>query len=565
MRDSSTLLHRLYLWYLDAPATSAHHYKDEDQKWKTITVKNYWLQVVRIALALQKEGLKEGDRVLIYALNSPEWVQWELGVWLAGGISAGVHPNTHAQDIGKILTQVSASFAIVESDLFKQRIPEQHLTKEKILSFKESASWILERVSNDETLLISQGEALLELVDQDKPQILIFTSGTTGTPKGAMLGLRQLACVAESLSREWNLSFADGILYSFLPLSHVAEKVHSVSVAITQRYPVWFNSRYERFMEELKEVRPTLFFAVPRVWERMKEKIEDSKPKILQRLMEFERIGTFAEKIYLSQMKEHLGLDRLHLAVSGSVKLSPSVAEWFSLQGIQIQEIYGMSESSGLITMTKPIRKNFNAVGSPPSGIEVKIASDGEIWVRGAVVFMGYFNQPEETEKVLLPDGWLKTGDLGEWTSTISEERELVIIGRNREIIKLSNGRMIAPSPLENVLKGIPEVSNVCIVGEGHSSPMALITLKDSVLMEYKFVPGAIEGLSVEDQKLRELMAAKIDALYEQGSLTEKIHRFVILSREFSHDQKEMTSTHKLNRGEIQKNFQHFIQLKYQD
>ena len=562
MRESKTLLHRLSLWSNDAPAAPAHYYKDENHQWQSISVKSFWLQVVRIALSLQKEGIQKGDRVLIYAMNSPEWIHWEMGIWLAGAISVGIHPNTHPHELEKILDQVKASFAIVESEVFKARIPVQ---VKRIMSFKEASAWIFESVVSDEALLIAQAEVLLNQVDPKATQIIIFTSGTTGVPKGVMLGLEQLGYAADCISREWNFPYADGVLFSFLPLSHVAEKIQSLSLAITQRYQVWFASSYERFMEELKEVRPTLFFAVPRVWERMKEKIEEKKPKLLQRLMEFEKLGAFANKIYLSQVKEQLGLDRVLVAVSGAVKLAPSVAEWFSSLGIPIQEIYGMSESTGLITLTKPGRKNFYAVGKPPLGVEVKIASDGEIWLRGAVVFQGYFGQDQETHQVLLEDGWLKTGDLGEWSSDQLDERELIIIGRNREIIKLSNGRMVAPSPLENVLKEIPEVSNVCIVGEGKPSLMALISMKDAVLMEYKFIPGAVEGLSIEDAELKKMMAEKIKLLFEQKKLAEKIHRFVLLSREFSIDQKEMTSTQKMNRNQIQKNFRYFIDLKYLD
>ena len=564
MRDNSTILHRLHLWYLDQPEGEAQYYKDNENHWQVIRVKSLWNQVSRVALFLREKKIGPGDRVVLYALNSPEWIQWELGTWLAGAVSVGIHPNTNQSDLESMLKSSRPKLVLTESDLFKDKIPLDADVPAGVYTFASAAQEMIQIVTSDSALLDLQAETFLKSVDTHQPQILVFTSGTTGVPKGVLLGLRQMSVVADALSRDWNLPFAEGCLFSFLPLSHIAEKVQAVGVAFSQRYPVWFNSRYERVMEELKEVRPTMLLAVPRVWERIKEGVENGKPKLLRRLMEFEKIGSIADKIYLSQIKEQLGLDRLQLAVSGAAKLPPSVGEWFAGIGIEIQEIYGMSESCGLITLTKKGRKNFSCVGYPSLGLEVKLSSEGEIWVKGEHVFFGYDHDPEETAKVLLEDGWLKTGDLGEWIPSANGNPELQIIGRSREIIKLSNGKMIAPVPLENALKEISEVSNVCVVGEGRSQLMALLTLQDKVLMEYKFVPGAIEGLAVEDEKLKALIATKIQDLYEQQKLNHKIHKFVILSREFSIQQHELTATQKLNRNQIQKNFQYFIDLQYE-
>jgi len=564
MRDNSTLLHRLYLWYLDQPNAEAQLYKDENQNWQPIRVKQYWFNVVRIARLIASRGLVPGDRLALYALNSPEWVQWELGAWLAGCVSVSVHPNTSELDLQRILDQTQPKLILVQSELFKEKVAADREYFGNVLTFAEANRAMLEETSSDEALLNAQGEALLRQVDPEATQAIVYTSGSTGIPKGVSLGLRQFTFVADALNREWNLPFADGSLFSFLPLSHVAEKIQSIAVGISQRYPVWFNSKYDRFLQELKEVRPVMFLAVPRVWERMKEQIESHRPKLLRRVMEFERLGPWAEKIYLSQVKEQLGLDQLALAVAGAAKLPPSVGEWFRSIGIEIHEIYGMSECTGLATLTSSPRKQFDGVGTPPLGVEVKLSPEGEVWVRGPHVFFGYDQDPEETKKVLLEDGWLKTGDLGEWTHSGTQDEELRIIGRNREIIKLSNGRMVAPLPIENALKEIPEVSNACVVGEGHSQVLALITLSEKILMEHKFIPGSIEGMLVEDDALKKRIAEGIATLSAQKKITDRLHKFVILSREFSVDQGEVTSTQKLNRNQIQKNFKYFIELAYE-
>ncbi|NDG84099.1 MAG: long-chain fatty acid--CoA ligase [Proteobacteria bacterium] len=558
MRDNSTILHRLRNWAKDQPTSEALHYREDESGWGVISASVYWRQVVRFAVALRDSGINRGDRVVIHAQNSPEWVQWELAIWLAGGISVGVHPHTSELELQKMISQTSPKLILVESEAHRGRIPEFGIDPDILLGFDE----IFDRMPGVRAYsaeeLDLRGDAFLGVIDPSATSMIIFTSGTTGTPKGVMMGLSQLTFVAEILSREWRLPFMDGRLFSFLPLAHVAEKVQTLAVAILQRYPVWFNSHYDRLLPELKEVRPSLLLAVPRIWERFREQAESQKPKLFQRVMEFERIGKLAEKVYLNQVREQLGLDQLKVAVSGAAKLPPAIGEWFERIGIQIQEIYGMSESCGLISLTHPPRSEYRSVGKVPAGVEVRIAMDGEILVRGPNVFSGYWGNPDATAEVLLPEGWLKTGDLGELTP------DLHIIGRNRDIIKLSSGRMVAPLPIENALKEIPEVSNACVVGEGKASILALITLKEQILVDLRFLPGAIEGLTVEDEALKGRIKTGIRSLIEAKKLAEPVTRFVILSRDFSIDQKELTQTQKINRSRIQQAFRHFIDLQFE-
>jgi long-chain acyl-CoA synthetase len=558
MRETSTILHRLKIWAHDQPQQPALHYKIEEGVWETLSADRYWHQVVRVALSLVQYGVRRGERIFIYGQNSPEWVQWELGTWLMGAMSVGVHPHTTEHELGLMLEQTQPKLILVESSLYRERLLQAGAVAESILTFPEAVDQILSLKAIGDEELDSRGENLLQALPVGHDCMIIFTSGSTGAPKGVLMGLRQLTYVADALSREWRLPYMDGQLFSFLPLAHIAEKVQTLGVAIVQRYPVWFNSSYEQFFPELREVRPSMLLAVPRVWERFKEQVESQKPKILQRLMELERLGKIAEKVYLTQVKEGLGLDRLKFAVSGAAKLPPAIGEWFNKIGIEIQEIYGMSESCGLITLTRPPRSGFTTVGTPPTGVEIRLAMDGEILVRGPQVFSGYWNGEEATREVLLSEGWLKTGDLGEMNGGLH------IIGRNRDIIKLSNGRMVAPLPIENVLKEIPEVSNVCVVGEGKPSLLALITLKENVLVELRFTPGAIEGLTVEDEKTRKRISEQALALLKARKFGDTGIRLVILSRDFSAEQKELTQTQKLNRSRIADLYRHFIDLQYE-
>jgi long-chain acyl-CoA synthetase len=552
MRNSSTLLHRLRLWGLDQPDAPALYSKDSDGSWLVLSAGEYWKGVVARALHLQALGIGPGERVVLYGPNSPEWVQWEAAIWLSGGISVGVHPQTSSHDLGLMIDQVDARLILVEGESFRERILMVRPVEDRIQLFSDAE---FEEGAIDAAV----EERLLAAIDPRACQLIIFTSGTTGTPKGVMLGLSQLGFAADTLAREWRLPYMGGHLFSFLPLAHVAEKLQTLGVALSQRYPVWFNSTMERFLPELREVRPTLLLAVPRVWERFKEQAEASKPRLLQRMMEFEKVGQLADRIYLAQVKEQLGLDRIELAVSGAAKLPPAVGAWFQSIGIEIREIYGMSESSGIITLTHGESKGFKSLGTPPVGVEVRVAIDGEIQVRGPNVFLGYWRDESGTREVLLEDGWLKTGDLGEWSDG------LTIIGRNRDIIKLSSGRMVAPLPIENVLKEIPEVSNVCVVGEGKPTLMALMTLKEEILMELRFQPGAVEGLMVADEALNRKIALQIQDLLKKQKITERLGHFVVLSRDFQTDLQELTQTQKINRNQIQKSFRHFIELRYEE
>jgi long-chain acyl-CoA synthetase len=569
MRDSSTILHRLYLWSQDQPNQPAHYFRPDPNQWKSISAQSLWLQVCRIALYLIEQGIAPGDRVLIYASNSPEWIQWELGTVLAGGVSVGVHPGIAEVELRQILSEAEPRWIISESSGFSEIVQRLFVnsglnsssSSSIAMTFAEAAQTMIQTTLTDDTLVDARGVKLLQGFDPNVAQFIVYTSGTTGKPKGVMLSLKHLSSVADVLAREWNLTFMDGTLYSFLPLAHVAEKVQSLAVALSLRYPVWFNSSYDRFVEEMREVQPTILLAVPRVWEKLREAVENHKPKLLQRVKELRIIGPMAERIYLSQIRQQLGLDRLVLAVSGAAKLSPWIGEWFKEIDIEIQEIYGMSETTGVLTLTHPGRRDFSLVGRPAAGFELTLSPDGEVWAKGPLVFMGYYRDPVATAEVLLREGWLKTGDLGEWKPNADGTPELHLIGRNRDIIKLSNGKMVAPVQIENVLKGIPEISNVCIVGEGRSHLIALITLQESVLMDLRFVPGAIEGLSVEDEVLRQKVKAAILKFNEDGALSFPLTHFVLLSREFSVEKGEVTATQKLNRIKIQENFKFYLEL----
>lgn len=562
IRSGDTILHRLWMWYEDAPDAIIYYSKDSDEKWVPITVEAMVEQVARIAQALKVSGFEPEDKVAIYAHNCPEWVEWELATILAGGISVGVHPNLPTSDLGLIFHEINPKYILCESETYIKKIEGHFPDSAQVFSWEKALEWVKTNSSGfEDSTKTDWGKVFFRLLESMRGGVhfLVYTSGTMGRPRGVQLGLQQLTRSSDMISREWNLPFADGSLFSFLPLAHVAEKLQTLGIALTNRYTVWFNSDFNYVFEELNEVRPTFLLGVPRFWERLKDGVESKRPIFLDgtrfsKLKPSLWMQKKMDSLFYSQVKHALGLEKLKIAVSGAAKLSPAVYEWYQKIGVSISEIYGMSETCGLITMTEyREHRDPTIVGKPPRGIEIKIEKNGEIYVKGDHLFLGYYAQGEADTEMF--NGWLKTGDLGE----LNAQGELKIIGRDREIIKLSNGRMVAPVPIENALKEIPEISNACVLGEGKDGLIALVTLRDKALMEVRFIPGAIEGVTVESPVLKESIWKSIEAFYAQGKIKEKIKKLVILSREFSIEEKEITPTQKINRRRISQNFSYFL------
>ncbi len=586
-RDASTLLHRFYLWMKDSPDSPMYHAMTDSGDARVVTVSACFARTHRIASALQASGLQPGDNVAIYASNSPERIEWELGIILARGVVVSITPNSVDSEVLGILQEVAPKHVVIESFAFEERLQKHSASSEAW--FKNVQHWIrLHDVEHPDAksvwdeLWIEQERAdhpwknpeeMLAAVQAQDTAWIIYTSGTTGKPKGAMLSLDNITFATDRVSQAWNLPFGHGTLFSFLPLSHVAEKLHTLGVGISNRYEVHICSSFDHFSQELKLVRPTLFLAVPRVWERMREEVMhklDEIPRVQRTVLERAWNLSLSHKILqpvsalvLDQIKRALGLDRVIIAASGAAKLSESVALWYAKIGLPIHEVYGMTESSGIITLSVINHPDARTVGIPAHGVDVDVALDGEIKAKGRNVFQGYYKNPEETAATLV-DGWLRTGDLGEWTdSPVAHDRHLKIVGREREILKLSTGRMVSPVPIEFVLKEMPEISQVCLIGDNMPSVTALFTLKEPLLLELRFVPGAIEGIEVVAPSVRQVISNQLKEINRSLSPWERVKNFVILSRDFTIEEQELTPTLKLRRARIAKNFEYQISTLY--
>lgn len=592
-----TVLHRLSKWAQAAPEAIAQRYK-KNQSWIGISSREFMDRVFHLALYLESNGFTEKDIACIYSPNNPEWVHCDLAVQLLRGQSAGIYPNSTHKDVHYVLSHTEASvLAVYNKEYFDKILAGGELPSciRKIIVFDGDTSISENAVAYSNA--ISEGakiakkskkkiEEYLDRLDPEASAFLVYTSGTTGNPKGAILSHDNLVFTSDLISYSWKLPFGEGSLFSFLPLCHIAERLQNVGVGISQRYTVNFASKFENLNKELVEIQPTLLLSVPRLWEKMMEGVlhqVKNSPFPRRRLIEWAlAVGArvaeakyskkfphpldlirreVADRLVLSKVRYAMGLGNAQKIASGAAALSPQVSRWFRSLGLEILEDFGQTESTGVVCITEPGVDSAGTVGKPAPGIEFKLAEDGEVLCRGRNVFKGYYKDPVSTEQVMPSSegGWLHTGDLAEFN-----ERGLVKVkGRKKEVLKTSGGKMVAPLPIEEALKASEIISQVCIVGDGKNYLSALITLSENKLNELKDCPGILDDLLIRDPEINRLVRAKVDEVNQSLASFEKIKKFTILSREFSIADGEMTPTLKMKRNVIESHFRSLIDDMY--
>jgi long-chain acyl-CoA synthetase len=412
---------------------------------------------------------------------------------------------------------------------------------------------------------------------------LIYTSGTTGPPKGVMLSHDTLIFTARTAVELFNLT-ANERLVSYLPLSHIAEQGFTILGGAMTGWSVYYAESLAKLADNLKEVQPTVFFGVPRVWERFYSGVMESmaettgaKAKIANWAMNIGRRVTalrnqgeepsgllaaqyrLADRLVYSKVKPLLGLGDIFFASSGAAPINPEIIDFFGGLDIIIYEEYGQSEGCGPTTWNRPGATKFGTVGQAFPDVQVKLASDGEILAKGRIVFMGYYKDPAATEETLV-DGWLHSGDLGKF----DEDGFLTIVGRKKEIIITSGGKNIAPKNIEAALKNLDLVAEAVVIGERRKFLSALVTLEPENLQQFA------EANNLEGQELHThpLVIAKIqrgidEEVNPQFARVENIRKFTILPRSFTVDDGELTPTLKIKRRVVDEHFSQEIDAMY--
>lgn len=550
--------------------------------WEALTWGEYRDQVLEAARGLIHLGVEPGNGAVILGTNCPGWLLSHFAAIAAGGIPAGIYTNSTPEQCAFIADHCEAVVAFAEDETFLERFLHlrSQLPRLRVLVLMRGThpdpdviSWQDLLDMGAHTPMSSLRERLAE-VDPHAACELIYTSGTTGHPKGVILTHHNVIWTADRLTSTYEIGPGDSAI-SYLPLSHIAEQALSIYAPAFTGACIWFAESLDKVGENLREVRPHLFFAVPRVWEKIQAQIAAAgaqrsplERRIAAWARRLGRAGGYAEqegrakpllygladKMVFSKVRERLGLDRARACFSAAAPISTHTLEFFLGLGIPILEIYGMSENTGPATISTPDRYRTGSAGWAMEGTEVKVEADGEVCMRGPHISPGYFKDPASTRETFDADGWLHSGDIGE----IDDDGFLSITDRKKELIITSGGKNVAPQSIESELRGIEVVGQAVVVGDRRKYLAALLTLDPEALPR---VAERIDSPARDLQSaavcpvLRSHLEDQIDLVNAGLARFETIKRFAILPTELSVEGGEMTPTMKLKRRVINQNF----------
>jgi long-chain acyl-CoA synthetase len=599
-RKTTSLAELLARRVRDTPDREAYRYPVGDQ-WRSMTWRQSGERARAIAAGLLSLGLDREQRIGILCNTRVEWLLADMGVLSAGGATTTVYPSSTAEESAYILADSAARYAFVEdaaqlAKLVAHRAGLPMLARVILIDGAPGDAqrdWVMTLAE-----LEAAGAAHLErdprAVDDAVAGIqgehlatLIYTSGTTGKPKGVRLLHECWAYCADAIeaTRLWA---ADDVTYLWLPMSHSFGKV-LMAGHIASGSVIAIDGRIAKLVDNLATVKPTLLPAVPRIFEKVYNKILDNakqggaiKHRIFLWALGVGRAGSqvrqrggtpggllalqlrLAERLVFSKIKTLFG-GRVKFCFSGSAPLSREIAEFFHACGVLILEGYGLTETSGLAFCNRPTRFAFGSVGTLLPGTEVKLVpEDGEILLRSAGVMHGYHNLPDQTAEALTPDGWLRTGDIGE----IDGEGFLRITDRKKDLIKTSGGKYIAPQSIEGKLKAVcPYISQVIIHGDKRNFVTALVSLDEEATMKWardNGLGGKPYGEVVKTDQVKQLLAPYFDQVNKTLAKYESVKQFAVLPRDLSVDEGELTPSLKVKRKVVEKRYAALLDKMYE-
>jgi long-chain acyl-CoA synthetase len=579
----------------DAHPARPAYYEKRDGVWVPTGYRQFSLQVKRVGKALMALGCEPGGTVSILGFNRSEWVIFDLACMATGGAPAGIYTTCSPSEVAYIIRHARSPVVLVENEAQYRKVQSERASLPDL-------KWIVTMrgagVKGPDVIpweeLDARGEGItdqaffarMHALQPGGLATLIYTSGTTGPPKGVMLSHHNLAWTAKTAEEMRGAGPGQERGLSYLPLSHIAEQMFTIHGIITGGSAVYYAESIEKVPDNLKEVRPTIFFGVPRIWEKLHAGIAGklaeatgAKAKIAAWAMEVGREVSarkmrgkplppalaaqhaIADRLFFSKVKQAIGLDQARMCVSGAAPVAKEVLELFASLDLVVQEVYGQSEDTGPTSYNRPGMVKLGTVGPVFPGVEVKIAEDGEILVRGPNVFLGYYREPEATAEVLV-DGWLHSGDLGAFDA----DGFLSITGRKKEIIITAGGKNVAPKNIEAALKNHPVVGEAVVIGDRRKFLTVLVTLDPEGLARLKRERG-LSGDAPDHERpevLAEVQRA-IDAANVDLARVEQVKKFHVLPRPFGIDTGELTPTLKVKRRVIAEKFGHEIEAMYRE
>jgi long-chain acyl-CoA synthetase len=606
---ATTIIARFHERVRTHPEKVALRYKD-DGSWRDITWREYGDAVKSVGKALHALGFKPGDKMALLSGNRVEWHFADIGCISFGGATAPVYATNSPEQVAYIVEHSDSKVAFVENTeqlekILKVRSELPALQKVVVFEGAESAS--------DKDFVLTWGDflALAEGVDDRvyedvtaniKPEDLatfVYTSGTTGPPKAVMLSHSNVWWTCTHSEQHIPIGDAEGgRALSYLPLSHIAERMISHFLQIYYGTQTWFGGGVPTLIEDLQECKPSYFFAVPRVWEKFYAGVtakmaaadpDDRKVKIAKKAIEVGRRvteleqeavargGTMADariplglrlqhgvldKLALTKVRAAFGLEECKLALSAAAPLAPELIWFFHSVGIKITEGYGQSEDNGPTTWNPPQSILIGTVGTAFPELEVELAEDGEVLVRGGNVMQAYYKNEEATKETIDSDGWLHSGDVGEF----NEHGYLKITDRKKDIIITAGGKNIAPQEIENRLKFHTLLSQVVVIGDRRPFLTALVTLdeeKAPAFAREHGIEGDLAAICRHERTLKEVQAA-VDDLNANLAKVEGIKKFRVLERDFLQEENEITPTLKVKRRSIGELYADAIEEMYE-
>ncbi|HVL50320.1 MAG TPA: long-chain fatty acid--CoA ligase [Actinomycetota bacterium] len=568
-----------------------------DDGWRAITFREYDDQARAIANGLISLGVQKGDTVALLSTNRPEWHVADLGILLAGAVTVPVYVTNSSSQVAHVAGHSDARVIFVENQYQLDKVTAAlkelpSLRKIVVMSGEGGSSDLL--MSFDQLrqrgrdFVKTDPAALKERtagITPDDTATIVYTSGTTGLPKGSVLSHGGFAWTLECLGQVLHFGDCEERVISYLPLSHVFERLASEWGGIFFCFEVWFCESTDKLRENLKDCRPTFFIGVPRVFEKFASAIQaryaehekaDTIAKALAAAMErveLQQAGkpiplplkvknALFDKVIFAKTREELGMDACRFAVTGSAPVAPEVIKFIHAIGIDLVEAYGQTETNAPTTVTPAGKARIGTVGPPIPGLEMKFDEDGEILVKGPNLFKGYLNDPEATAEALTEDGFLRTGDVG----ALDEAGYLKITDRKKDIIITAGGKNIAPQEIEGRLTVSPMVSQAVVIGDLRPYLTALLTLDFDAAGKWADAlgvqPSDPRKLSREPKVLQEI-GALVEKVNEGLSQVEKIKKWTLLENDFTQEAEEITPTFKVKRKTISTKYAPQIEAMY--
>lgn len=571
--------------------------------WQETTYEDFWMKSNYVSMALRFFGIEKGNSVAIHSENRPEWFLADIGIQSIGAVSVGLYPTNPPSEVEYLLSHSESKILFAEDQEQVDKaleVIESLPGLDKIVYFDDRGLYSYDHpklMTFDEFLQIGKDEfesypefvnEQLEQINDDDVAFLVYTSGTTGKPKGSMITHGNIKFVGSQIpnfSLVENVKAKEPQFLSYLPLCHIFGRLTDLLIASHTLATINFAESIDTVQMDLAEIQPTIFPAVPRILERM-----HSGAMVRMRDASFIKRQLFKVSMYLGNiaaerklekgfddiiakvllgigwvlsfrtLRKKLGLSKAETAISGAAPIAPEILKFFMALGVPIFEGYGMTENCGYASGNNDQKIKLGTVGVPNAGMEIKLAEDGEILTRGGAVFAGYFKNEEATKETIDEEGWLHTGDVG-----VFEGEFLKIVDRKKDIIITSGGKNVSPQEIENKIKISPFIKDAIVIGDGRKFLSALIAIEFDTVSNWalrKNIPHTTYRDLSEKEEVRELVWKEITKANEQTSSLQ-VRKFRMIPKELDHEDGELTATQKIKRNVLIEQFEELIEEMY--